>query len=217
MQDKYTRVRWLLGEEEFNKISKTKILLCGLGGVGGVCADALFRSGLSDITVIDSDSFELTNQNRQLHSENLAQKKAEVFARIYGFKAIVARIDEKFLASFNTLEFDVIIDAIDDIKAKVALANSADLKKQIYISSMGGARKIDSTRIKVAPVFKTYGDALAKKFRYELKKSGFKGSFDVVFSDKEPRCKNLGSFMGVTASFGLNLASLLIRKLLEKA
>lgn len=217
MQDKYTRVRWLLGEEEFNKISKTKILLCGLGGVGGVCADTLFRSGLSDITVIDSDSFELTNQNRQLHSENLAQKKAEVFARIYGFKAIVARIDEKFLASFNTLEFDVIIDAIDDIKAKVALANSADLKKQIYISSMGGARKIDSTRIKVAPVFKTYGDALAKKFRYELKKSGFKGSFDVVFSDEEPRCKNLGSFMGVTASFGLNLASLLIRKLLEKA
>ena len=61
MQDKYTRVRWLLGEEEFNKISKTKILLCGLGGVGGVCADALFRSGLSDITVIDSDSFELTS------------------------------------------------------------------------------------------------------------------------------------------------------------
>ena len=82
---------------------------------------------------------------------------------------------------------------------------------------MGGARKIDSTRIKVAPVFKTYGDALAKKFRYELKKSGFKGSFDVVFSGEEPRCKNLGSFMGVTASFGLNLASLLIRKLLEEA
>ena len=214
MKDRYTRVKWLLGEENFDKISSTKILLCGLGGVGGICADTLFRSGLSNITVIDADSFELTNQNRQLHSENLGEKKAEVFHRIYGFKHLVARIDENFLKEFNLKEFDAIIDAIDDINAKVALAKSVDLKRQIYISSMGGARKLDSTRIKVAPVFKTYGDALAKKFRYELKKANFKGTFDVVFSDEEARCKDLGSFMGVTAAFGLNLASLLLRKIL---
>ncbi|EHA2291487.1 tRNA threonylcarbamoyladenosine dehydratase, partial [Campylobacter coli] len=113
-------------------------------------------------------------------------------------------------------EFDLIIDAIDDIPAKVALANLIDFKRQIFISSTGGARKLDPTRIKTTSIFKTHGDALAKKFRYELRKSGFKGNFDVVFSDEEAHCKDLGSFMGVTASFGLALASLALRKVLAK-
>ncbi|EDP2641383.1 tRNA threonylcarbamoyladenosine dehydratase, partial [Campylobacter jejuni] len=113
-------------------------------------------------------------------------------------------------------EFDLIIDAIDDIPAKVALAHLIDFKKQIFISSTGGARKLDPTRIKTTSIFKTHGDALAKKFRYELRKSGFKGNFDVVFSDEEAHCKDLGSFMGVTASFGLALASLAMRKILDK-
>ncbi len=70
--------------------------------------------------------------------------------------------------------------------------------------------------LKLQVFFKTHGDALAKKFRYELRKSGFKGNFDVVFSDEEAHCKDLGSFMGVTASFGLALASLAMRKILDK-
>ncbi|HEC1727073.1 TPA: ThiF family adenylyltransferase [Campylobacter lari] len=214
--DRYTRIKWLVNEENFIKFQNTKVLVCGLGGVGGICVDTLFRSGFSNLTLIDADKFETTNQNRQLHSENIGVEKAKVFERIYNAKGIVSKIDDEFLKSFDLSEFDLIIDAIDDIPAKVALANLVDLKKQIFISSTGGARKLDPTRIKTTSIFKTHGDALAKKFRYELRKSGFKGDFDVVFSDEEAHCKDLGSFMGVTASFGLALASLALRKVLDK-
>ncbi|TXE87628.1 tRNA threonylcarbamoyladenosine dehydratase [Campylobacter volucris] len=214
--DRYTRIKWLINEENFKKIQNTKVLVCGLGGVGGICVDTLFRSGFKDLTLIDADKFETTNQNRQLHSENIDEEKAKVFEKIYNAKGIVSKIDDEFLKTFDLKNFDLIIDAIDDIPAKVALVNKIDFKKQIFISSTGGARKLDPTRIKTTSIFKTYGDALAKKFRYELRKSGFKGNFDVVFSDEEAHCKDLGSFMGVTASFGLALASLALRKVIEK-
>ena len=212
---RYTRVKWLVGDENYEKISMTRVLIFGLGGVGGICTDALFRTGFTKLTLIDADSFETTNLNRQIHSEYIGENKAEVFAKIYQAKGIVAKIDEEFLSTFDLSKFDLIIDAIDDIPAKVALANKIDFKKQIFISSTGGARKLDPTLIKTTSIFKTYGDALAKKFRYELRKSGFKGDFDVVFSNEEAKCKNLGSFMGVTASFGLTLASLALKKVLN--
>ena len=212
---RYTRVKWLVGDENYEKISRTRVLIFGLGGVGGICTDALFRTGFTKLTLIDADSFETTNLNRQIHSEHIGENKAEVFAKIYQAKGIVAKVDEEFLSTFDLSKFDLIIDAIDDIPAKVALENKIDFKKQIFISSTGGARKLDPTLIKTTSIFKTYGDALAKKFRYELRKSGFKGDFDVVFSNEEAKCKNLGSFMGVTASFGLALASLALKKVLN--
>ncbi|EAH5675794.1 tRNA threonylcarbamoyladenosine dehydratase [Campylobacter upsaliensis] len=212
---RYTRVKWLVGDENYEKIAKTRVLIFGLGGVGGICTDALFRTGFTKLTLIDADSFETTNLNRQIHSEHIGENKAEVFAKIYQAQGIVAKVDEEFLGTFDLSQFDLIIDAIDDIPAKVALANKIDFKKQIFISSTGGARKLDPTLIKTTSIFKTYGDALAKKFRYELRKSGFKGDFDVVFSNEEAKCKNLGSFMGVTASFGLALASLALKKVLN--
>ncbi|EAH6026418.1 tRNA threonylcarbamoyladenosine dehydratase [Campylobacter upsaliensis] len=212
---RYTRVKWLVGDENYEKISRTRVLIFGLGGVGGICTDALFRTGFTKLTLIDADSFETTNLNRQIHSEHIGENKAEVFAKIYQAKGIVAKVDEEFLSTFDLSKFDLIIDAIDDISAKVALANKIDFKKQIFISSTGGARKLDPTLIKTTSIFKTYGDALAKKFRYELRKSGFKSDFDVVFSNEEAKCKNLGSFMGVTASFGLALASLALKKVLN--
>ena len=216
MNDRFTRVKWLVGNKNFEKIAKTRVLIFGLGGVGGICTDALFRTGFTKLTLIDADSFENTNLNRQLHSEHIGEKKAKVFEKIYNAKGIVAKVDGNFLNEFDLSEFDLIIDAIDDIPAKVALAMKVDLKRQIFVSSTGGARKLDPTRIKTTSIFKTHGDALAKKFRYELRKSGFKGNFDVVFSDEEAKCKDLGSFMGVTASFGLALASLALRKVLDK-
>ncbi|EDP6912858.1 tRNA threonylcarbamoyladenosine dehydratase [Campylobacter upsaliensis] len=212
---RYTRVKWLVGDENYEKIAKTRVLIFGLGGVGGICTDALFRTGFTKLTLIDADSFETTNLNRQIHSEHIGENKAEVFAKIYQAQGIVAKVDEEFLGTFDLSQFDLIIDAIDDIPAKVALANKIDFKKQIFISSTGGARKLDPTLIKTTSIFKTYGDALAKKFRYELRKSDFKGDFDVVFSNEEAKCKNLGSFMGVTASFGLALASLALKKVLN--
>lgn len=213
---RFTRVKWLIGEELFDKIATLKVLVFGLGGVGGFCVDALYRTGFKDFTFIDEDSFEATNLNRQLHSEHIEQAKAEVFSRIYGGKGIVKRVDSAFLREFSLQEFDIIIDAIDDIPAKVAIVGLVDTQKQIFVSSTGGARKLDATKIAIAPLCKTHGDALAKKFRYELKKAGLKADFEVVFSDEKPICKELGSFIGVTGAFGLALASLVLRKVIKK-
>lgn len=213
---RFTRVKWLIGEELFDKIATLKVLVFGLGGVGGFCVDALYRTGFKDFTFIDEDSFEATNLNRQLHSEHIGQAKAEVFSRIYGGKGIVKRVDSAFLREFSLQEFDIIIDAIDDIPAKVAIVGLVDTQKQIFVSATGGARKLDATKIAIAPLCKTHGDALAKKFRYELKKAGLKSDFEVVFSDEKPICKELGSFMGVTGAFGLALASLVLRKVIKK-
>ena len=109
-------------------------------------------------------------------------------------------------------EFDIVIDAIDDMRAKVAVANSV---KNILISSMGSAKKLDPTKIKVTSIWKTHTDKLAKKFRYELKKSGFKGDFLVIFSDEEAQCEEMGSFVGVTGAFGLTLCAIAINSYKE--
>ena len=136
----------------------------------------------------------------------------EEFAKIYPcVTPIQTLITPEFVAGFDFSKFDVVIDAIDDITAKIALANAVDPSK--FIASMGGAKRVDPTKIKVASVWKTSVDPLARKYRYELKRSGFSGKFDVVFSTEEPLCKPLGSFMGVTACFGLNLASLAVKKI----
>ena len=216
IESRYKRVSWLIGDEMLRILGRLKVIIFGLGGVGGICVDALYRTGFKDLTFVDADSFESTNLNRQLHSEHIGEAKARVFERIYGGKGIVACVDEGFLREFKLSNFDIIIDAIDDIPAKVALVRAVDMQRQIFASSTGGARRLDPTKIAIAPLYKTHTDALAKKFRYELKKAGLKADFEVVFSDEKPLCRELGSFMGVTASFGLALASLILRKVLEK-
>ena len=211
--DRFDRCR-LLFEDDFAKIQNANILLLGVGGVGGFCLDALWRTGVKNITVIDFDTFEVTNQNRQIGSENIGEIKVDVMAKIYnGIEALHVEVTPDWVDRFDFDRFDLVIDAIDDMCAKVAIAHKCSHK---LISSMGGAKKIDSTCIQVSSVWKTHSDGLAKKFRYELKRSGFNGDFEVVFSDELPLCKDLGSFIGVTGSFGLALASLAVKKIIEQ-
>lgn len=210
--DRYTRVRWLLGED-FKKLRAAKILICGAGGVGGICADALARSGVGEITLVDKDVFDVTNQNRQIYSEAVgAVKVGEFAARYENVRAMRELMTPEFIANFDFSQFDLVIDAIDDMPAKIALALAAPDK---IIVSMGGAKRIDASQVRVESVWKTHGDPFARKYRSELKRAGFKGDFSAVFSTEPPRCKPLGSFMGVTAVFGLNLASLAVRKILQ--
>ena len=207
---RYSRLRPLFGED-FEKLQASKVLLLGVGGVGGVCLECLVRSGITDITIVDFDYFEESNQNRQLGSEAVGELKVRYFQKRYAhIRVIDAKITPAWCEAFDFSAYDLVIDAIDDMQAKVALAHATGEK---LIASMGGAKRLDPTKIEIAPIWKTHGDALAKKFRYELKKSGFKGKFDVVFSSERPHCVELGSFMGVTGSFGLVLCSLAIRKL----
>jgi len=208
---RYDRCRALFGDD-FEKIKKAKVLLLGVGGVGSFCLDCLYRSGVSDITIVDFDRYDITNQNRQIGSEFVGEKKVEVLKRLYpSIKAIEAKVDQNWIEDFDFSKYDIVLDAIDDIKAKIALAKKVSNK---LISSTGSARKCDPTKIKVDSIWKTYGDPFAKKIRYELKKSGFNGDFLAIFSPESPICKDKGSFVGVTGAFGLALCSEGIKKLI---
>lgn len=214
MEDRFTRCRLLFGDD-FSKIQNAKIILFGVGGVGSFCLDALYRTGFNDITIIDDDMYDVTNQNRQIGSENVGAYKVDTLASMYkGVKPIRVLVTPSWVEEFDFSSYDVVIDAIDDIPCKVALTNKVSSK---LISSMGGAKRVDATKIKVADIFKTDIDPFARKIRYELKKSGFKGRYPVVYSSEKPKkIKELGSFVGVTASFGLILSSLAIQRVLEK-
>lgn len=209
---RFERSRSLFGDD-FEKLQNAKVLLLGVGGVGGFCLDCLFRSGLQDITIVDHDSFDISNQNRQIGSDAVDEIKVIHLKTIYPtVQALHQKVTLEWCETFDFTPYDLVIDAIDDMKAKVALAHKAADK---LISSTGGAKKLDPTKIEMNSVWKTHGDPLAKKFRYELKKSGFKGDFPVAFSPEEPRCKDLGSFVGVTGAFGLALCAKAVQEIIK--
>lgn len=210
MDDRYSRVRKIF-EDDFEALQNARVLLFGVGGVGGVCLEALYRSGITNITIVDFDTFDITNQNRQLGSEAVGVSKVKRMKELYpSVTPIEQKITPAWVEAFDFVPYDVVIDAIDDMPSKVAIAHKASEK---LLCSSGSAKKLDPTRTRYASIWKTHGDALAKKMRYELKKSGFKGDFLTVFSDEEPTCKELGSLMCVTGTFGFTLASLAIRKI----
>jgi tRNA A37 threonylcarbamoyladenosine dehydratase len=161
---------------------------------------------VSDITIVDFDSFEESNQNRQLLSEqHLGEPKVESFLKHYpSIKIINAKIDERWVEEFDFDEFDLVLDAIDNTRAKLAIAQKCYKK---LISSFGGAKRLDPTKIEVSDIWKTHGDKFGSKIRHELRKRGFKKKYRVVFSPEETKIKDKGSFMGVTASFGLAMCS----------
>ena len=156
---------------------------------------------------------DITNQNRQLGSEKLDMIKVERMSELYpSVTPLHVKVTPHWVEEFDFSKFDLVIDAIDDMGAKVAIAHKCSKK---LISSMGGAKRFDPTKITTCSIWKTKNDALARKFRYELRHSNFKGGFDVVYSNEAPNCTHLGSFVGVTGSFGLHIASLAIKKLLS--
>ena len=172
MSEKYDRIKLIL-KEEFNKLEDAKILLLGVGGVGSFCLDCLYRSGVKDITIVDFDSYDKSNQNRQMWSElHENELKVEALQQHYPeLKIINKRIDEAWVQEFDFEPYDLVLDAIDDRNAKLALAQKCHKK---LISSFGGAKRMDPTKIKVDDIWKSYGDKFGAKIRYELKKRGFK-------------------------------------------
>ena len=202
---RYERVKQLLNDD-FTKLQDAKVILFGVGGVGSFCLDCLYRSGVTAITIVDFDEFDETNQNRQMHSEmHLGENKVESLKKHYPEISIInKRIDEEWVKEFDFSEFDLVLDAIDDRLAKLALAQKCYKK---LISSFGSAKRLDPTYIKVDDIWKSHGDKFGSKIRSELKKRGFNKKYKVIFSDEQVVTKEKGSFMGVTASFGLMMCS----------
>ncbi len=211
---RFERCRMLFGEENFKKLQSAKVLILGVGGVGSYALDCLYKSGISDITIVDYDSYEASNQNRQIGSEgNIGKSKVQTLAQIYeGIKAIEQKMDIAWVEGFDFEPFDLVIDACDTTKVKIELAKKVHKK---LIMSLGSAKRTDFSKIEVSTIFKTHGDALARKIRNELKKARFNKNFTVIFSSEEPKCKDKGSFAAVTGAFGLAICSEAVKKIIE--
>jgi len=208
---KYDRIKLLL-QDDFSKLQNANVLLLGVGGVGSFCLDCLYRSGVKNITIVDFDTYDETNQNRQMWSElHKDEVKVEALKEHYPeLKVINRRIDEEWVNAFDFEPYDLILDAIDDRNAKLALAQKCYKK---LISSFGSAKRLDPTKIKVDTIWKSYGDKFGSKIRYELKKRGFNKKYKVIFSSEDIQTKEKGSFMGVTAAFGLTMCAEAIKEI----
>ncbi len=210
---RFERCRMLFGDEDFDKLQKAKILILGVGGVGSYALDCLYRSGVSDITILDYDTYDETNKNRQIGSEAVGESKIDTLAKLYpGIEIIHQQMDMVWVASFDFSPYDIIIDAADTTKVKIELAKK-EYKK--LIMSVGSAKRFDTNKIEVASIWKTHGDALARKIRNELKKAKFDRNFTVVFSPEEDRCKEKGSCVAVTGAFGLTICSEVLKRILK--
>ena len=209
---KFSRCKILFGND-FEKLQKAKIIILGVGGVGGHALDCLYRNGIEDITIVDFDTYEESNQNRQIGSDATGAVKVEHLKTIYpNVTAIEQKIDIQWIEQFDFSSYDLILDAIDDIKPKIQL-----IKKyhKTLISTAGSAKRIDPTKIEYINIWKTHNDPFIRKIREGLKKEKFNKNFKVIFSSELPRCKGLGSFIGVTGSFGLTMCSIAVKKLLN--
>ncbi len=212
---RYDRTKKLFGEENFEKFTKAKLILLGVGGVGSFALDALYRTGITDITIVDFDTDEESNLNRQMGSEgNIGRVKVEALKEKYPkVTPIHVKITKEWIDNFDFSSYDYILDAIDDVTPKVHLIKKYFTK---VISTSGGAKRIDPSKIEYKSIWDTYNDPFIRKIRTELKAQGFKKKFKVIFSSEEPKCLEKGSFEGVTGSFGLMMASVTVQKLLKK-
>ncbi|WP_456432623.1 tRNA threonylcarbamoyladenosine dehydratase [Nitratifractor sp.] len=210
---RFDRCRMLFGEEDFAKLQKAKILILGVGGVGSYALDCLYRTGMQDITIVDYDTYEESNRNRQIGSDcAVGECKVSTLATLYpGIQTIRQKMDIAWVESFDFEPYDLVIDACDTTRVKIELAKRCYPK---LIMSLGSAKRIDASQVQVASIWKTHGDALARKIRNELKRARFDRNFTVVFSPEEPRCKEKGSFVGVTGTFGLTICSEAVKRIL---
>ncbi len=212
---KYDRSKKLFGEDVFEKFKDVKLILLGVGGVGSFALDALYNTGITNITIVDFDTYEESNLNRQMGSQgNIGRVKVEALKEKYPeVTAIHMKITPEWIDEFDFTSYDYILDAIDDVKPKVHLIKKHFTK---IISTSGGAKRIDPSKIEYISIWDTYNDPFIKKIRTELKNQGFKKKFKVIFSSELPMCLEKGSFEGVTGSFGLMMASVTIQKLINK-
>ncbi|QIK54028.1 tRNA threonylcarbamoyladenosine dehydratase [Dysgonomonas sp. HDW5A] len=176
----FKRTELLLGDTLMNKIASQRVIIFGVGGVGSWCAESLVRSGIRNITIVDSDRVCITNINRQLlaTTKTVGKVKVEVLkerlleinpkAEINALQQIYSPETSE---SFHLDEYDYIIDAIDSLTNKMDLIRTATKTKAVLLSSMGAALKIDPTKIKVAEFWQVKGCPLAAALRRKFKKS----------------------------------------------
>lgn len=194
MLNQFSRTELLFGKEAMERLAASRVAVFGIGGVGGYAVEALVRSGIGAIDLIDDDRVCLTNLNRQIYAtrKTVGLYKVDVAAeRIHEINPNAkVTIHKTFYTpetakQFNFSEYDYVVDAIDTVTGKIALVVNADSVGTPIISSMGAGNKLDPTAFEVADIYSTSVCPLAKVMRYELRRRGIK-KLKVVYSKEPP-------------------------------
>lgn len=230
MKTMYDRTRMLLGTDGLNIVKSSNVIVFGVGGVGGYAIEALVRAGIGKVSIVDFDTVDVTNINRQIIAlqSTIGRLKTEVMAeRIKDInsdidvKVISEKLNTENIDEFSLEEYDYIIDAIDDVKAKLMLITKAKQLGVPIICSMGTGNKFDPSQLKISDIKKTHTCPLAKIIRKEVGKLGIK-ELKVLYSTEIPHREELpndnsrapSSISFVPSTAGLLIAAEVIKDLL---
>lgn len=212
----------LIGQESFDRLQQARVILFGVGGVGGWCAEALVRTGLKHLTIVDFDTVAVSNLNRQVvaTAANIGQSKVvamrERLLAIVPDADIVAieqRYSDETAPLYNFNQYDLVIDAIDDLEAKARLIYEVTQSQAELLCSMGAGRKLDPQQIHVAEFWKVEGCPLARALRTKIRKTQLfpARKFRCVYSPEISGTR--GTLAPVVGTFGMQLAALAIEAL----
>ena len=221
----FSRTGRLLGAAALERLFKAKIAVFGIGGVGGHAAEALVRSGVGALDIVDGDTVALSNINRQivaLHS-TVGRLKVDVAEERFldinpdiKIRKFPLVFGEDTAAQFDFGEYDYVVDAVDDVPAKVLLAVKCNEANTQIISSMGAGNKLHPELFRVADIYKTSVCPLARTMRHELRKRGVE-RLKALYSTEEPYVKTAGapsSIAFVPSAAGLMIAGEVIREII---
>lgn len=194
MLNQFSRTELIFGKEAMERLARSRVAVFGIGGVGGYTVEALIRSGIGAVDLIDDDKICLTNINRQIYATRKTVGRYKVDVAAERIAEINPNAQVKTFKTFYTPEtanqfdfknYDYVVDAIDTVTGKITLVMNADASGTPIISSMGAGNKVDPTAFEVADIYKTSVCPLARVMRYELKKRGIK-KLKVVYSKEKP-------------------------------
>ena len=229
----YSRFISLIGENDFQKIENSNILVFGLGGVGGQVVETLTRCGVSSFTLVDADKVDVTNINRQIiaTNETVGKYKTELFKnRILSInESAKVEIINKFILPDNLEEidfkqFDYVVDCIDTVTTKIAIICKAKENNIPVISALGAGNRLDPTKLVITDIYKTIRDPLAKTLRHELRKRNI-DSLKVVYSLEDSKNVIIDNSNGrhspassafVPSTMGIYIASEIINDIIKK-
>ena len=222
----FERLELIIGKENLSKLNNTKVLVIGLGGVGGILTETLVRNGIKNITIIDNDIVDITNKNRQVIAldSTVGKKKTEVMKerlldinKDCNVTIISEFIDKNNIDLLFNEQIDYVIDACDTVSTKILIIEEC-LKRNIKVlSSMGMGKKTNLSKLKIMDIRKTSYDKLAKVVRKKLRDDGINEKVMVLSSDEEPidTKDNIGSYSPLTSSAGLLMADYVIKDIIK--
>jgi tRNA A37 threonylcarbamoyladenosine dehydratase len=234
------RTELLIGESGMDALQQAAVLIVGLGGVGGMAAEMICRAGIGKMTIVDHDTINSTNLNRQILASvnTISRYKADVMAerllqinpdlklKTFNQWAEVSNIEELL----ETEKYDFVVDAIDTVTPKVYLIKSCMERGINIISSMGSGGRMDPSKVRITDISRTHTCPLAKAVRQRLSKMGITKGLSVVFSEELPNKKavltvedekykksTVGTISYMPAIFGCMMASHVIREIISKS